>query len=140
VVVTRDGQPSASVNVPVWEVQPAVYSGVVVHNAGYTLVSAERPLVPGEFAFVYAAGLGRVTNEPATGAGAPFLPLAATLADVQVSIAGLPCDVQYAGLAPGLVGVYQVNFRVAATLPSGPQDLVITTGSASSPPVKVSIR
>ena len=140
VVVTRDGQPSISVNVPVLDVQPAIYSGVVVHNADYTLVTPEHPLAAGEFAFVYATGLGRVNNEPATGSAAPSTPPASTMADAQATIAGVPCDVQYAGLAPGFVGVYQMNFRVPENLPSGAQDLIVATASASSPPAKVTIR
>jgi uncharacterized protein (TIGR03437 family) len=144
VVVTRDGRPSAGVTVPVLDVQPSVYTsdgtnGIVVHNADYSLATAQRPLVPGEFAFVYATGLGRAGNEPATGAGAPASPPAAVLSDVRVTVGGQPCDVQYAGFAPGFVGVYQVNFRVPTNPGSGTQDLVIATGTATSQPVHVPV-
>jgi uncharacterized protein (TIGR03437 family) len=140
VVVTRNGQSSTVVNVPVLDVQPAVYSDVVVHNADFTLASAEHPLLAGEFAFVYATGLGQVSNEPATGAAAPASPLAETAAGVEVTIGGVPCPVQFSGLAPGFAGVYQVNFRVAESLASGLQDLVITTGAVASPPVRIAVR
>ena len=96
IVVTRDGQSSAPASVPVNQVQPGVY-GVVVHAADYSLVTAAHPLAPGEYAFVYASGLGAVSNPPA-GAGGPLAPLAATIADVRVSLGGVPCDVQFAGL------------------------------------------
>ena len=134
------GQSSASVNVPVLKVQPAIYAGAVIHNVDNSLVTAERPLAAGEFAFVYATGFGPVSNEPATGAGAPSSPPAATMAAAQVTIAGLPCEVQFSGLAPGFVGVYQVNFRVPDNLPGGLQDLVISTSSAASPAIKVAVR
>jgi uncharacterized protein (TIGR03437 family) len=145
VAVTRDGRSSAAVDVPVREVQPAVYTAdgvyaIAVRVPGYTLVTAARPLAPGEFVFVYAAGLGPVTNQPATGAAAPLDPLAEAIADVRVTLAGIPCDVQYAGLAPGLAGVYQVNFRAAGNLPSGMQDLVLTAGGQAGPPVKVAVQ
>jgi uncharacterized protein (TIGR03437 family) len=145
IVVTRAGAASAAVEVPVAEVQPAVYTSdgaraVVVHNDDFTLVTAARPLVPGEFAFVYAAGLGGVTNPPATGAAAPLSAPAAAVADVRVTLAGLPCEVQLAGLAPGFVGVYQVNFRAPANAPSGSQDLVVAAGGVLSPAVKVLVR
>ena len=144
-VVKRDAQSSAVVDVPVMDVQPAIYTSdgtaaVVVHNADFTLVTAGRPLVPGEFAFVYATGLGRVQNEPATGAGAPLAPLASTLADVRVTLGGQPCEVQYSGLAPALVGVYQVNFRVPQTAAGGAQDLAITVAASTSPATKVPVR
>ena len=50
------------------------------------------------------------------------------------------CEVHFAGLAPGFTGVYQVNFRVAASVPAGVQDLVLTAGSAVSPAVKIAVR
>jgi uncharacterized protein (TIGR03437 family) len=143
VTVTRAGQTSAAVDVPLMSQQPAVYTsdgtqGVVVHNADFSLVTAARPLVAGEFAFLYAAGLGDVTNRPATGAAAPQAPLAAA-SGVSVTLAGTACDVQFAGLAPGFVGVYQVNFRVPGSALSGTQDLVVSAGGVGSPPVKVPV-
>jgi uncharacterized protein (TIGR03437 family) len=143
VVITRSGQSSASVIVPVLDVQPAVYTSdgtqaIVVHASDYTLAGAARPLDRGEFAFVYVSGLGRVTNPPATGSGAPAH--ATALADVRVTLAGSTSDVQFAGLAPGLVGVYQLNFRVPENAPSGFQNLVVTAGNIASPAVKVAVR
>ncbi len=145
VVISRDGAASAPVNVQVVDLQPAVYTSdgaraIAVHNADYTLATDTRPLVQGEYAFVYVTGLGRVVNTPATGAGGPLPPLADSLAGARVALAGSECEVQYSGLAPALVGVYQVNFRVPPGAPGGLQDLVITAGGATSPPVKVPLR
>jgi len=144
VVIRRDSQASASVDAPVLDVQPAVFtadgvSAVAVHNADFTLATTGRPLARGEFAFVYATGLGRVSNEPAAGVAAPSSPLAVA-SDVRVTIAGAAAEVQFAGLAPGFAGVYQLNFRVPANAPSGMQDLVVTAGGAASPAVKVPIQ
>jgi uncharacterized protein (TIGR03437 family) len=141
VVVTRDGQSSAAVDVPVVEVQPAVFTSdgsnaVVVRNADYSLVSADRPLAAGEFAFVYAAGVGRTDNEPKTGAAAGLSP---TGSDVRISIGGVPCEVQFAGFAPGFVGVYQVNFRAPAA-PPGSQNFAMSVAGAAAPAVKVPVR
>ncbi len=61
------------------------------------------------------------------------------MADVHVTLAGLPCDLQYFGLAPTLVGVYQVNFLVPQNAPSGLQSLVLTAGPVA-PVVKVSVQ
>jgi uncharacterized protein (TIGR03437 family) len=96
-------------------------AAIVVHNADYTLVTPDRPLVPGEYAFLYATGFGRVP------------------ADVRVTLGGQSCDVQFAGIAPGFVGVYQVNFRVPA-LTAGLHDLVVGAGTASAPTVRTSVR
>jgi uncharacterized protein (TIGR03437 family) len=48
--------------------------------------------------------------------------------------------VQFAGLAPGLVGVYQVNFRVPDNIAIGAHDLILTAGPASSPPARVTVQ
>ncbi|MGH9660209.1 MAG: PQQ-dependent sugar dehydrogenase, partial [Bryobacteraceae bacterium] len=109
IVVTRAGQSSRPVEAPVFEVQPAIYT--VVH-ADYTPASAARPLERDQVALLYATGLGAVTNQPSTGAASPASALASTETPARVSLAGLRCPVEYSGLAPGLVGVYQVNFRV----------------------------
>jgi len=70
VIVTRDGQASAPVDVPVSAIQPGVYTSdgtqaIVVHNADYSLATAARPLERDEYAFLYASGLGAVANPPA---------------------------------------------------------------------------
>jgi uncharacterized protein (TIGR03437 family) len=132
VQIARDGLLSLPVEVPVQPVQPAVYtsngSAIVVRNGDYTLRAPK-----GDYVFVYASGLGPVDNQPADGAAFPGL--APTKTAIAVTLAGMPCEVQYAGLAPGFVGVYQVNFRIPANVPGGLQDLIV----AGSPPVKVAV-
>jgi uncharacterized protein (TIGR03437 family) len=78
-----------------------------------------------------------VANQPATGEASPVSPLAAAQAEVRVTVAGLPCEVQYAGLAPGLAGVYQVNFRLHPGAPAGAADLVVSAGAQASPAARV---
>ena len=63
--------------------------------------------------------------------------------DVEVSITGYsitiggvmlaPADVLYAGVSPGYIGLYQINLRVPAGVPSGNQPMVIKIGNNSSP-------
>jgi uncharacterized protein (TIGR03437 family) len=139
VTVSRAGGASAPVDATMFSVQPGLYD-VVVHNADFTLVTAQHPLAPDEFAFVYAAGIGRVSNPPATGSAATASPLSMAVEEVRVTIAGISCEVQFAGLAPNFVGVYQVSFRAPASAPSGLQDLVVTAGGVTSPAIKVSVR
>lgn len=145
VIVTRNGLASAPQTIAVHDARPGVFSespnrALVVHNAGYTLVTESAPLTPGEVAFVYATGLGAVTNAPATGAGAPVNPLAETRAQVRVTLGGQACDVLFAGLAPGLAGVYQINFRVPAGAGSGLRELVLGIGAADAPGLQVPVQ
>jgi uncharacterized protein (TIGR03437 family) len=139
VVVSRNGAAGAPVNVPLAPVQPGLYEGVG-RSEDYTVVTVARPLEPGESAYVRATGLGPVSNPPATGAPATFDPLPVVTGKVELTLAGMPCEVEFAVLAPDLVGIYQINFRAPAGAPSGMQDLVASIGGVSSPPIKVAVR
>jgi uncharacterized protein (TIGR03437 family) len=65
-------------------------------------------------AVLYVTGLGATDPAVREGAAAAAVPLARTLLQPSVRIGGQPAAVFFSGLAPGLVGVYQVN----ALLPS----------------------
>lgn len=145
VVVSRAGVASPPVEVPLAAAQPGVFTrngrdGIIVSLPGNTLASETAPLDKGQLAYFYATGLGAVRNTPATGAASPRGPLAETLAQVRVTLGGVPCEVQFAGLAPDFVGLYQINIRVPANAPSGAVDLVVSTGAAESLAVKVPVR
>jgi uncharacterized protein (TIGR03437 family) len=77
---------------------------------------------PGEVLHLYAQSLGPVSGLPPPGVAAPASPLA-TLAQPMVCRAGasaeegVTADVLFAGLAPGMMGVYQIDVRMPATLP-----------------------
>lgn len=106
---------------------------VITHNADNTVVTSARPAVPGEYLRVYCTGLGMVTNEPPTGAPGPFSPLAYTAQNSTVTIAGLSAYVPYSGLAPGFVGLYQVNVQVPANAVSASAaPLVLSNGGNST--------
>lgn len=144
VVVTRDGLSSPSVRVPVRAVQPAIYTldgsnAIAVHVDDGSLVTAANPLRSGEYAFIYASGLGDVSNEPPTGGDAPADPPASAQGPVRVLLNNTPSQVQFAGLAPGFVGVYQVNFQVPAGM-AGDLTLVLETGGVRSPVARVPVQ
>jgi uncharacterized protein (TIGR03437 family) len=143
VAISSAGQTATAANVRTTSSQPAIFTrdgvqAVAVHNAGYTLVTGQSPLERGEFAFLYATGLPPPANRPATGAGAPLSPLAQSAAEV--FLAGIPCQVQFAGLAPALVGVFQVNFRVPADAPAGLREIRLRAGGLDGPVAFVPVR
>jgi uncharacterized protein (TIGR03437 family) len=145
VVVLRNGQSSTPIAVSVWPQQAGVYAmntnqAIVVHNTGYTLVTPDAPLTAGEYAFVYASGIGIVSNQPATGAGALASPLSRAQAAVTITLGGIPCEVLFVGLAPQLVGVYQINFRVPTGIASGTATLVVRASGSESQPLTVPVR
>ncbi len=97
--------------------------GILQHAADYSLITPSHPALGGEFVIAYATGLGAVYPPVPTGYPAPSVPLS-TLSYLDreeraVLLNGQATEVLYAGLTPGLVGVYQINFRIPETVSSG---------------------
>jgi uncharacterized protein (TIGR03437 family) len=107
---------------------------VLVANTGIVAaptntVPGARPVRRGEFIEIYCTGLGQVQNPPEAGTAAPMSPLSRTVLPARVTIGGVDASVSFSGLAPGFVGLYQVNAQVAANTPAGPAvPLVIRMG------------
>ena len=94
---------------------------------------------------IFCTGLGEVTPAVQAGNNGPPLPGgAATVTPVTVTIGSVNAPVQFAGLAPGMVGLYQVQ----ATVPSGvaagnavPVTLTVqTTPAQTSPAVTIAVQ
>jgi len=83
-----------------------------------------RPATAGDYLSIFATGLGGVTNTPASGAAALGSP-ATTNVQPTVTIGGANAPVSFSGLAPGFVGLYQVNVLVPAGTPAGSAVAVI---------------
>lgn len=88
-------------------------------------------VAPGSVFTAYATGLGQVLPQVASGSPAPFNPLAWTVNQVQVFVAGRPCLVLFSGLSPGWVGLYQLNIQIPADIPTGKQSLIIQQANTS---------
>jgi uncharacterized protein (TIGR03437 family) len=80
----------------------------------------------GDVIVVYATGLGPVNGPMITGQAAPVNSAIAIQGQFTCSFNpyGQPAETLFAGLAPGVLGIYQVNFR----LPSGTYPGPITGG------------
>jgi uncharacterized protein (TIGR03437 family) len=142
VVVHTPGGTSGNYNLVVQPNAPAVFlSGVagpannlptVIRLANGQLATDSNPVHPGDTLIIYVTGLGQTNPAGLTGYPAPGLPLASALTSVGVSLGGLNLPVGYAGLAPGEVGVYQINVTVPNNVPVGiSEPLTIVQGSGS---------
>jgi len=112
-----------------------MYNGnyaIAVLASNYSLISPDNPALPGDVIILYATGLGPVTVDVPDGYAAPSDPLAYTADPSQVFIDGEACKVYFSGLAPGFVGLYQINLRVPDDAPIGNLDIQIQTPYASS--------
>ena len=56
------------------------------------------------------------------------------------STGGIAANVEYAGLAPGYVGLWQVNVRLPSTAPTGEQPVVLETWTQRSNIATVFVR
>jgi len=127
---------SASITVPVLAAQPGIFNysaggnsyGAIL-RANFQLANAAAPAKPGETVLIYCTGLGAVSSPPADGEPGNGQ---TTMATPTVTIGGTKATVSFSGLAPGFVGLYQINVEVPATLAAGNQPVVVEVSGASS--------
>jgi uncharacterized protein (TIGR03437 family) len=111
---------------------------VALHASDYSLVTPDNPASPGEWIVGYASNLGPVENTPPSGVVAPSSPLSFLAPVPEQSGVSAPVysvvvpqlneqlgphtealESNFMGLAPGTVGVYQINVRIPDTATSG---------------------
>jgi uncharacterized protein (TIGR03437 family) len=83
------------------------------------LVTLSNPIRREDTISIYLTGLGNTLPaiEAGTPAGSSPLPLAVVAPSVQIG--NEPLTIEFAGLAPGQVGVYQINAYVPRGVPLG---------------------
>ena len=145
VVVNNNGALSDPVEVNVLPAHPGIFTldgpaGVILHAATFDPVTTSNPAAPGEMVVVCATGLGPVAPAPLTGAPASASPLSLTSIPPVVTVGGIVAEVLFSGLAPGFVGLYQVNTAVPLDAPSGDLDVVIQTDGQPSNPAKMAVQ
>ncbi len=87
-------------------------------NADFDRLPGSRPEASGAFLIIYATGIGRTNPLVADGHPAPDSPLAQTTGTTTVTVGGAPAQVLFSGLAPGFVGLWQLNVVLPANLPT----------------------
>jgi uncharacterized protein (TIGR03437 family) len=93
-------------------------------TSGYTLVTPANPAAPGEALVIYLAGMGATNPVVASGNPAPPQLVPANVQPT-VTVDGVGAAIGYAGLTPGGVGLYQINFTVPPGARSGNLNLVV---------------
>ena len=98
-------------------------------NEEFSLVTQDNPAIRGETLIFFGTGLGLtaplpITEGVASGQITPSAPLFEVpfVADDFVSslAGGKTAQVRFTGLAPGMVGVYQMNLKILEDLPDDP--------------------
>ncbi len=153
VQVSVGGQTSAAQNISIAPLAPGLFStdqsghgqgailiantNTLVAPVGSILGRDSRPAKPGDFITIFCTGLGALTPELPTGQPGTNN----TTADKPaVTIDGAPAVVQFSGIAPGFVGLDQVNVQIPAGIrTSNDIPVVLTIGGQPSNTVTIAV-
>lgn len=140
--VSSNGIKSASMNVTVLAAAPGLFfmgSHAIVQNSDFSLNSSGNPAKAGDPIVAYLTGAGAVSPTVADGAPASSTTLSKVTSAVTATIGSQTAEVPFAGLAPGFVGLWQVNVVVPAGVTQGDFPLVVSVGGQSSNAANVSV-
>lgn len=102
---------------------PFTHSGTTVaalHGGTGDVVTASNPVRAGGTVSLYATGMeALVSNPPPMGHPALASPLSLSMKLPELFVGGKQAKILFSGLAPGLVGITQINFEVPEGVPSG---------------------
>jgi minor extracellular serine protease Vpr len=106
----------------------------------YNVIGPGNPVARGDVVQLYLNGLGPVNNQPADGAPGPPNTSATTKTPPTITVGGQTATIQYSGLAPNFVGLYQVNFVVPQGIGTGQQPIVCSIGGVTSKTAYLSVK
>jgi uncharacterized protein (TIGR03437 family) len=119
---TDNGQTLGDTTLNMTTVAPAVFtqngSGqgqAAALNQDGTINSSSNPISRGQVLQVFGTGMGNIPGAPNDGSAVSGA--TPTPDTPQAFINGIACQVQYSGLAPGQVGVWQINILIDTTVP-----------------------
>lgn len=131
------GRAVAGVDVAVAATAPALFA-VVVNQDG-EVNSATAPAERGSLVTLYATGEG--LRETGNSTGAAGVALNRPRLPVTLMVAGAPAAILYAGAAPGMVGVMQINTRVpGGFIAPGRQSVELSVGDAAAPAIPIWVK
>jgi uncharacterized protein (TIGR03437 family) len=144
VTVSVAGAESNTASVPVVSAGPGLFesgsSAIVQNYPGYSLNGPGNPAAPGSIIIAYLTGSGPVSPAATDGIAAPLDSLVVATASHSATIGSEPATVNFAGLAPGWVGLVQVNLVVPAGLAGGTYPLIVTIDGQASNAGNISVQ
>jgi uncharacterized protein (TIGR03437 family) len=121
---------------------PAIFQrgGIVAARWNNNIVETTNPVPRTQTVELYCNGLGPVDHAVASGEATPPTPPINTTTTPTVTIGGVPApQVNFSGLTPTAMGLYQIDVVVPAGVPTGLQPVVVTIGGVESEPVNLPI-
>ena len=133
--VRRSGTLAEAI-LPVADASPGIFGSLrqaAILNEDGTLNNSDQPALRGHVITVFATGQGMVEPALATNRVAPLSPLCRS-PNVKATIGDQPARVDFAGMAPGFVGLWQLNIVVPDDAPDGWAHIVLTVNDAFNSP------
>jgi len=152
VVASRGNEISVPQTVTVAAAAPGIFSrngsgggqGIILgvdSSGAQEFADTAHPVTAGSTIVIYCTGLGEVSPPVASGTPTPDSPLSTTVNPVTVTIGGVAASVEFAGLTPGFVSLYQVNAVVPqGVAPGNDIPVVISAAGLASPAVTIAVR
>lgn len=139
-VAVVNGALSLPVQVSVVPVTPAVAANpdgsVIAQDTNFAAVDTASPAHPGEAIVIYLVGMGATNPAVASGQPSPGLQSGDTLAQAVVQpvveVNNQTAQILFAGLTPGAIGLYQIDFGVPAGTAAGNATLTVSQGTVSA--------
>ena len=116
---------------------PSVQNGahiIAQHSADGSLVTSTSPAKPGEYLVMYLVGMGATNPSVTSGFQTPTAPLSYVTESPTVTVGSQPSTVLFAGLTPGFVGLYQIDFQVPSGASSGELQVTVTQNGVAANP------
>ena len=107
------------------QTQNGIGSAGATHSNGAVITSA-NPSTAGEVVAIYLTGLGAVAPPILDGAAGSVTPLSYAINPISAMVGGKSAPVSFAGLAPSLSGLYQLNVTIPSGLTTGDAMLTVT--------------
>ncbi len=143
--VLFSGQASPIISIPVRTVAPGLFttspgaSAAKAVNQNGTVNSTANPAPRGSIVSLFASGLGDTNLFLAAGVAAPLDPLIRTFYSIAAFVGGVSAPVQFAGLAPGFVGLHQVNILVPPDATPGTTGVVLVGVNGATSQINATI-
>ncbi len=144
IVVAKGGVRSQPQTVRILPSAPGIFTfdgdrAIAVNDQGQ-LVTSETPATRTKTLTVYMTGQGSVAPHWASGRAASANPLVFAPAQAHAYIGGAEGVITFLGLAPGMVGVLQMNVEPSYFTPLGEQTLRVNIGGFNSNETRVVVR
>lgn len=147
-VIVRQGDAYTSpVAITLAAANPAIFTtsgsgtgqGIIIRPDG-NYAQPGTPAQADDELVIYAAGLGATNPQATASDAATATPLLYTAGIATLTIGGQNARVDFAGLAPGYSGLYQINAAVPAGVHGNALPVILTVGGQSSPVVTMAVQ